>query len=112
MSELDIPGSPRPAPTRSRWWKRLVIAGLLLLTLGLGAYAYLLLAGSRELEAVITELDAADPGWRFEELEAKGKSIPDEQNSALQVLAAKKLTPQSRPGPEFYNTLEDLGLHD
>jgi hypothetical protein len=34
----------------------------------------------------MAELDASEPGWRLEDLEAARKNIPDEQNSALLVI--------------------------
>ncbi len=47
----------------------------------------------REYSAAIEEADRLDPGWRLAELEAARAEVPDSENAALQVLAAKKLLP-------------------
>src|SRR5262249_25970071 len=47
----------------------------------------------RECRAAIAEADRLDPGWRLFDLEAARAQVPDEENAALQVLAAKKLIP-------------------
>jgi hypothetical protein len=47
----------------------------------------------REYRAAIAEADRLDPGWRLFELEAARAEVPDEENAALQILAAKKLMP-------------------
>ncbi len=38
-----------------------------------------------ELLSVVAELDRTDPGWRLEEIEARRKTIPDDQNGGDQV---------------------------
>ena len=42
--------------------------------------------GEQRLAAVIAELDATDPGWRLEEIEAARAVIPDGENSAPLIL--------------------------
>jgi hypothetical protein len=56
-----------------------------------------------ELEA---ELDASDPGWRLEEIEAAREVIPDEQNSARVVAAVAGALPETWP-PEDLTALEE-----
>jgi hypothetical protein len=68
---------------------------------------FILLAGSyllvlvylsdRDWEEAVAEADRLDPGWRLEELEARRAVLPDEQNAALQVLAAAGLLPKPWP---------------
>lgn len=76
-----------------RWLKRLTLIGclLLLLAIALGCFArwYYAFTGERELRGYMAELDATDPGWRLEDIEAARSVIPEEDNSALVVVAAK-----------------------
>jgi tRNA A-37 threonylcarbamoyl transferase component Bud32 len=44
-----------------------------------------------ELLTVVDELDRTDPGWRLEEIEARRKTIPDEQNGGDQVRKVSSL---------------------
>jgi hypothetical protein len=53
--------------------------------------------GEEELRATLEEVDRLDPGWRREDLKAKRRVIPDEENSALVVLAACQLMPKDWP---------------
>jgi hypothetical protein len=56
---------------------------------------------SRRLAEALAEADRLDPGWRLEELEAKRRVVPDDQNSGLQV----PLVPDERLGlraPRWY----------
>jgi hypothetical protein len=57
-----------------------------------------------ELAAAIAETDRLDPGWRFEELEARRRLPPAERNAALQVLKVHSSIPpgwhtRSAPAP-------------
>jgi len=63
-----------------------------------------------DLQSAIAEADRLDPGWRLFELEAARPEVPDKENSALQVLAAKKVLPArwfSKPGGIFSTKLEE-----
>jgi hypothetical protein len=79
-------------------WKRLSIgAGLFVLLLVLIAFAQHWLQGSRDRDAlrrVLAALDESDPSWRLDDLEAARANLPDEQNSALTVLANGRLLPK------------------
>jgi predicted Zn finger-like uncharacterized protein len=44
-----------------------------------------------ELEKIIAELDQKEPGWRFEEIEAKRKVLKPKENSALVISESYKL---------------------
>src|SRR5260370_20416207 len=57
------------------------------------------------INQVVADLDKHDPGWRLEDLEAKGQPFPDDQNGALCVLAARKLLPEKWPTSDFLNQL-------
>src|SRR5262249_15879624 len=47
----------------------------------------------REYRAAIAEADRVDPGRRAPDLGWARAQLPDEENAALQILAAKKLIP-------------------
>ena len=51
-----------------------------------------------DLVEVVAELDRTDPDWRLEQVEAKRKVIPDDQNGALQIAAFRKLAVEVRDG--------------
>ena len=53
----------------------------------------------------LAETDRLDPGWRLEELEARRVKIPDKENSALHILAVKKLMPGNWGGDPQFNEL-------
>jgi hypothetical protein len=83
-------------PSR-RWW--LLGGGLLALAcLSLGTFAYFHYEAARRLREAIATLDAADPGWRLEDLEAARANIPDAENAALCVLAGRARPPNPWPG--------------
>jgi hypothetical protein len=46
-------------------------------------------SNGKYLNEVLAETDRLDPGWRWEEIEAKRQSIPDEENAALIVQKVK-----------------------
>ena len=87
---------PQPKPRR-RWLRWLVVAGLLLVGAIAGVLFTLIDPSEQELREAIAEADRIDPGWRFEDLEARRKVIPDEENAALRVLAARQLMPAVWP---------------
>jgi hypothetical protein len=59
------------------------------------------------LEAV-AELDRSEPGWRLKDLEAARDRIPEEENSARVVVAARRLLPPSWPPQELSEPLDRL----
>jgi hypothetical protein len=50
-----------------------------------------------ELLQVVSELNRTDRGWRLEDLEARRKVVPPQQNSALRIAAARRLLPADWP---------------
>src|SRR5262249_6654542 len=69
----------------------------LLIGLGLAVRAYVLHRAEEELAAVKAELDASDPGWRWEDIEGGREVVPPAENSAPLVLAAGRLLPGEWP---------------
>jgi hypothetical protein len=89
--------------SESRWFRaKPILLGLMFLilvgvALGLGWWIYVWTQGANRLNATIASLDKQDPGWRWEELQAKRAAVPDAENGALGVEAAFKLLPKNRP---------------
>src|SRR5215475_1552747 len=85
---------------------------LLLLFLGiLGKTVQLLWTqhvAMRELKEVIAELDASDPDWRLEAIEAKRKVIPDEENAALAIMRITKALPEQRGFNKLMDRIQKL----
>lgn len=90
----DFPPSSRPA-------KRILLGlGFLLLVglaLGLAWWCYVWTQASNRLKATIANVDREDPGWRWEELQARRIAVPDAENAAFRVEAAFKLLPRGWP---------------
>jgi hypothetical protein len=117
--------TPEPKPRRRRWR---LIALAAVLTLAVGAAGALKIASwlnRRELAAARAEADRLAPGWRWDELQAARRPVPDAENSAFRVVEAVRLLPhrwrpfetvESAPGqrlsPEerqqLENSLSDL----
>jgi hypothetical protein len=99
-TEIHQPPEKR---VRSRWRRRILIAivfvFLVCLLLPTAWYAFNVLADKRAIAEAIAEADRLDPGWRWDELEAKRAVIPDAENSALRILAARKALPNPWPTP-------------
>jgi hypothetical protein len=86
---------------RFRWLRRLgwtLVILLLLVGLFLGGSYWLITTNAdRSLSDAIEKTDQLDAGWRWEELEAHRATVADEQNSALRVIAARRLLPGTWP---------------
>jgi hypothetical protein len=116
--------TPEPKPRRRRRWP---IALAAVLTLVVGAAGALKIASwlnRRELAAARAEADRLAPGWRWDELQAARRPVPDAENSAVRVTEAVRRLPhrwrpfetvESAPGqsigPEERIRLAD-GLND
>jgi hypothetical protein len=81
-------------PRRLRW--ALLIGGAIAATL-VALYAYIEYRDAKELQDAIAAADRLDPGWRFEDLEAARAAVPDAENGAIVVLAARALLPAQWP---------------
>jgi hypothetical protein len=81
-----------PAPARRRRWP-----WLFLLLLPVAAWLYLLFASDLRLKRALAETDRLDPGWRLDDIQAARADIPDEENAALTVMAAKAGMPPRWP---------------
>src|SRR5262249_1737408 len=66
--------------------------------------------GWNRLRDALAETDRLDPGWRLEELEAKRALIPDEENSAIDLIKARTLLPRRWPSWDAYQTKDKKSL--
>src|SRR5437764_11746830 len=76
------------ARTKPRRRLRLALAAVMLGAV-LAYYFYQSWATATDLDDAIAETDRLDPNWRFDDLMAERKPVPDERNAAL-VLAKLK----------------------
>jgi hypothetical protein len=101
MNEPHTIESPQAARPRPRWRRRLFVAMLLLVVIGSGLLAFGFWYMSREAElqlsAAIAEADALDPGWHWDEVEARRATIPDEENGARCASTVTSLLPKTWP---------------
>jgi hypothetical protein len=99
MSKTDMPVSSPPTALPSFWRRRRrSIIGLSLLVVCVAAaLVYNQVRSRAKLEEAFAETDQLDPGWRIQELEAKRLAVPDKENSALVLLAAKQQLPPRWP---------------
>jgi hypothetical protein len=79
----------------SRWrrLKRVLVIVLALLAIGAVGWFILWLNGQDALERAIAEADRLDPGWRWEELQAKRPELTDDENAVLQMQKVLALLP-------------------
>jgi hypothetical protein len=72
-------------------------------------WIYLVVGADWQLQAAVAEADRLDPEWRLAQLEAKQPPVPDKDNSALQVLAVRKLIPRRWAGTsDFWELFHDV----
>src|SRR5438067_2264545 len=93
---------------RSRRLRRSVLSLLVLAAFGWAADYLYRLHEQQRLAAVLAELDATDPGWRLEDIEAARAVVPEQENSAPLILAVYDLIP--RKGlltPEFFDVVNE-----
>jgi hypothetical protein len=96
LPETAPPDLARPA--RGFWWwfrLWLVVVVLLGVAAPVGYLAWLLLQAPAYVE-LLRYTDRVDPGWRWEDLQAKRTQVPDEANAALVINKALKAL---SPGP-------------
>jgi hypothetical protein len=100
-------------PVRTQpFWKRRpfwVILTLVFLFSVLGwVFGVAWVAAQRALQEALAEADRLDPGWRLQDLEAQRAPVPDEENAALQVMAAKRLLPAKWPNSKTYQLTQQV----
>jgi hypothetical protein len=94
----QLPELAPPRQLRKRFLWGAVILVLVALAGGFLYYQWLLYEADRDRDQIIAELDASDPRWRLEEIEADRKVIPDDQNAALIIMQINARMPGRWPG--------------
>jgi hypothetical protein len=87
---LSMDENTLPDPLLSKRRRRLAFLACTVFLLLAGAVLIVrmvLLPSERELQAALAEADRLDPGWRLEELEARRRPVPDEENGALLIIS-------------------------
>jgi hypothetical protein len=95
ISSPPIPIAP-PVPRR-RWWLRgvLIILALAILV-PTGIFTYTNYTTRNNWAAAEAEADASDPHWRFQQLLDEQTPIPDQENSALYIIAVASKAKNTR----------------
>ncbi len=100
---------PPPLVKRRRWRRLLFLAVPLVILIGVWTYFYF--ASDVRLAKVLAETERQDPHWRLEDIQANRAEVPDEENGALVVIAARAKMPARWPvwdmGPPGGPTNED-----
>jgi hypothetical protein len=108
MSTVLPPGPPRPRP--GKWRRRLLVVLGFPLLLGGAGVLYFHWSSTSALTQIMAELDVNDPGWRLDDMVAKRKQVPDEQNAALHIMAlTTKLAGQSIQTVATEKLFDNLG---
>jgi hypothetical protein len=89
MSQANAATSTHRRPRR--WRRRILLAFACLVLVACGGIFYFIWFSSYALNELMAEMDRDDPGWRLEEIEAKRRAVPDDRNSALQIMAVRRL---------------------
>lgn len=80
--------------------RRILFAGVVIFVIvgGIGAPLILVFThGERELSEAVAEADRLDPGWRWQDLQARRPQIPDAENSARPLQLVGNLLPKNWP---------------
>jgi hypothetical protein len=95
-SAEPVPSFPEATPPRKRR-RRLLLLGLIAVVVLVGVVAtnwYVGLRADRELQELVAEIDRSEPeGWRLHEIADNRIKLPDQRNSAIQILAVSQLLP-------------------
>ncbi len=78
-----------------RWWFRIFVGLLVTTSIGLVHVFWNRHKAHEELRQVLADLDAAEPDWRLEQIEANRRVVPDKENGARVVNAAFALLPKN-----------------
>ncbi len=107
MTRPFLPDSDTAPPTTRR--RRLLLLALVVLAAFVAGGSWFFVSlKDRQLQAVFAETDRLDPGWRLEDLDAKRPVIPDEENSALTLIAVVKKMPSRWPEWDYPLTQPEL----
>jgi hypothetical protein len=92
FSSLD----PTPSDPKRRSWRRKVVVAVLVLAVFMAAfYSWAYWRANKVIREAIAFVEQSDPQWRLKDIEANRRQLNDNENSALVVLAGKKLVDAS-----------------
>src|SRR5262245_38004267 len=96
-----------------KWLRRLrrlaVWSLVAVIVLILGANVVMRIMGGRDLAQAVAQADAADPGWRWDDLNSRKPSIPESENACLKMLElAERLTPHAQKMTPLLEELDKL----
>jgi hypothetical protein len=109
VADNDLP-APLPRPRR-RWWRLALFLGgalLLLAALFLGLRIFFERSQTQELQDALAEADRLDPHWEFDELEARRRNVPDEENSALRIQILGQALADDWDDQPYYQQLNEV----
>ena len=81
-----------------------------LIVIGIGLFGLDQARSSREMATTLDQLDADDPGWRLEDLEAARVPLADKDNSAILCRELARRLGRSWPDIEFDKHFEQIAL--
>jgi hypothetical protein len=114
MSNTPVLESRPRARSRRRRLRWVIVGLVAALAVGAGVYVYVEYGRDWDVLDAIAEADRLDPGWRFQEMEAARAAVPEAENGAALVLAARALMPPNwlapppNNAPFFADRLADL----
>jgi len=101
---VDPPAVSPPSRPRRRWLRAVLWSGMVVLLAAAVTVAASWYLGTSRLKQARAEADRLDPGWRWDDIQASRRTIPDDKNSALTVERVAALLPGGWDAP-LYNRL-------
>ena len=100
---MSAAADPVTVPRRRRRWLRTLLGFFVIFVLGplatfVGYQKYQDHIATNQVREAEERADRVDPGWRWEEIEAKRAPLLDADNSIVCVRAAQALIPKGWPG--------------
>jgi hypothetical protein len=106
---MSPPPNSAGEPRAPRLWLRVTVA-VVVLIVACVVLGFVLdnRRGRSEVQVASDEVDASDPGWRLEEIEKARAEVPEAENGARVVLAARRLLKADWLKQEVWDALEAI----
>jgi hypothetical protein len=95
MTDPETPGETVRPPYPWRWRRWLVLPLVALAGMLIAQAVHTYSRTALDLKQVLADLDASDPRWRLQEVEADRADVPDSANGARVVHAAARFLPDA-----------------